>query len=363
MSSAKNIINETAQVARGEELVRVEHMDVIHKVQGKGFAASQLFANRDVNLSIAKGETLGVVGESGCGKSTLGKVLVGLQDATNGSVFIDGVDVTKLRGRKKRNFLGSRVSMIFQDPSTALNRRMPVLDIVRDPLDVHKVGSSKERQERALDLLEKVGLPRSTASALPAQLSGGQRQRVAIARALAVRPDILIADEPTSALDVSVRAQILNLLLELKEEMDLTMVFISHDISTVKRISDNIATMYLGRILERTPASTLPEGGRNPYTRALFSAAPSLIRDADPIPLQGRVPSAVNPPSGCPFRTRCWSASDDCAQSMPDLASVPDGTHAHLVACHHPLAPNMTDTEVRALAARAPVDVEEAHLG
>lgn len=342
------------ETAKGETIVEVRNMDVIHKVQGQSFQANKLFANRDVTLQISKGETLGVVGESGCGKSTLGKVLVGLQEATNGEVIIEGTDVTKLRGATRRHYLGKRVSMIFQDPSTALNRRMPVLEIIRDPLDVHKMGSVSERTERALDLLEKVGLPRSTASALPAQLSGGQRQRVAIARALAVRPDILIADEPTSALDVSVRAQILNLLLELKEEMDLTMVFISHDISTVKRISDNIATMYLGRVLEVCPAADLPEGGRNPYTRALFSAAPSLIRDADPIPLEGRVPSAVNPPSGCPFRTRCWNADATCAESMPPLGPVAVG-QPHLVACHHPMPQGMTDSQIRELAAAAKI--------
>lgn len=344
-----------SKTAAQDLIVEVKHLDVIHKVQGKGFAAAKLYANRDVNLTIHKGETLGVVGESGCGKSTLGKVLVGLQDATHGEVLIDGKDIVRMGGAKKRLFLGSRVSMIFQDPSTALNRRMPVLEIIRDPLDVHNVGSKHERNARALDLLEKVGLPPSTAAALPAQLSGGQRQRVAIARALAVQPDILIADEPTSALDVSVRAQILNLLLDLKAEMNLTMVFISHDISTVKRISDNIATMYLGQVLEQTPASLLPEGGRNPYTRALFSAAPSLIRDADPIPLQGRVPSAVNPPSGCPFRTRCWHADDTCAASMPPLEPITAGQTSHLVACHHPLPAGLTDAELRAAVNAAQV--------
>lgn len=339
---------------RGDILIDIRHMDVIHKVQGKGFAADLLYANRDVNLIVRKGETLGVVGESGCGKSTLGKVLVGLHDATNGEVFIEGEDICSMRAGQKRKYLGERVSMIFQDPSTALNRRMPVLDIVKDPLDVHKIGTNNERRERALFLLEKVGLPPSTISALPAQLSGGQRQRVAIARALATQPEILIADEPTSALDVSVRAQILNLLIQLQKEMDLTMIFISHDISTVKRISDTIATMYLGRVLERTPAELLPEGGRNPYTRALFSAAPSLLRDADPIPLEGRIPSAVNPPSGCPFRTRCFNVKDECSGAMPDLAAISEG---HLVACHNPLPAHITDLEIRDLVSKTHMEV------
>jgi peptide/nickel transport system ATP-binding protein len=239
---------------------------------------------------------------------------------------------------------------VFQDPSTALNRRLPVRQVLRDPLDVHGRGTPRQRDERVRELLAQVGLPASAADVLPGQLSGGQRQRVAIARALALDPDLLVADEPTSALDVSVRAQILNLLLDLKDRLGLALVFVSHDIQTVRRMSDRVVTMYLGRIVEETPASCLPQGARHPYTRALFSATPGLLHPIDPIPLAGPVPSATRPPSGCPFRTRCWRADDDCATAMPPV----DGAAGRLIRCYHPVPAGASARELISQAQERP---------
>jgi peptide/nickel transport system ATP-binding protein len=237
--------------------------------------------------------------------------------------------------------------MVFQDPSTALNRRLPIRQVLRDPLDVHRRGTGRQRDERVRELLSLVGLPSSVADLLPSQLSGGQRQRVAIARALALQPELLIADEPTSALDVSVRAQILNLLLDLKDRLSLALVFVSHDIQTVRRMSDRVVTMYLGRIVEQTPARAVPHHARHPYTRALFSATPGLLSPIDPIPLVGPVPSATRPPSGCPFRTRCWKADDVCAKEMPAVQAIAaDQPDDHLFRCHHPVLDGASDREL-----------------
>ncbi|MGH3586148.1 MAG: ABC transporter ATP-binding protein, partial [Pseudonocardia sp.] len=253
-----------------------------------------------------------------------------------GTVAYDGRDVWRMSGGDRRRCIGRHVGMIFQDPATSLNRRMPVRQILRDPLDVHRWRTSADRDRRVDELLSLVGLPRSSAGALPSQLSGGQRQRVAIGRALALEPQILIADEPTSALDVSVRAQILNLLLDLKQRLGLAMVYISHDIQTVRRVSDRVVTMYLGRIVEETPVGSVDDGTHHPYTRALLSATPSLRHEIRPIPLVGPVPSAVDPPSGCPFRTRCWRSTDECARDMPPLRTGP-ASPLHRYRCFHPV--------------------------
>jgi peptide/nickel transport system ATP-binding protein len=236
---------------------------------------------------------------------------------------------------ERRATVGAGVGLVFQDPSTALNRRLTVRRILRDPLDVHQRGTRAEREDRVRELMGLVGLPRALADALPGQLSGGQRQRVAIARALALDPALVVADEPTSALDVSVRAQILNLLLDLKERLGLALVFVSHDIQTVRRMSDRVITMYLGRIVEETPAGRVTDAARHPYTRALFSATPGLLDPLDPIPLTGPVPSATRPPSGCPFRTRCWKADGLCAEVMPDFSAASRPEHRYR--CHHPV--------------------------
>lgn len=324
-------------------LLEGKDLHVIHRTRGGGlFGSGHVYPLTAADLTIDAGSTVGIVGESGCGKSTLARVLVGLQRPTSGHLLWQGKDVWAMSGRDRREVFGRGVGMIFQDPSGSLNRRMPVADIIRDPLDVHRWKSSAERSARVRELMDLVGLPGSLAGALPGSLSGGQRQRVSIARALALDPSLVVADEPTSALDVSVRAQILNLLLDLKRELQLAMVFVSHDIQTVKRVSDRVITMYLGRIVEQAPAAELPEGGRHPYTRVLFSAAPSLLHPTDPIPLIGPVPSASAPPSGCPFRTRCWRADDTCAQQMPSYDAAGD----QFVRCHHPIESSTTTTEL-----------------
>ncbi|MFI7635726.1 oligopeptide/dipeptide ABC transporter ATP-binding protein [Nonomuraea sp. NPDC049400] len=324
-------------------MLELKDVHVVHKARSGGLLSrDRVYALTAADLTVSPGETVGVVGESGCGKSTLAKVLVGLQRPTQGTVMFRGKDLWSLKEAERRATVGSSVGMIFQDPSTALNRRLPVRQILRDPLNVHRRGTPAERDARVRELLDLVGLPASVADALPSQLSGGQRQRVAVARALALEPELVVADEPTSALDVSVRAQILNLLLDLKERLGLALVFVSHDIQTVRRMSDRVVTMYLGRIVEQAPAQAMPLGARHPYTRALFSATPGLISPINPIPLVGAVPSATRPPSGCPFRTRCWRADDLCAADWP-AAQVEDH---HLFHCHHPVAAGATDLEL-----------------
>jgi peptide/nickel transport system ATP-binding protein len=325
-------------------VLELKDVHVQHRINGeKLFAKETVYALTGASLTVKAGETLGIVGESGCGKSTLAKAVVGLQKPTSGEVFFNGHSLWTMSEAVRRREFGRNVGMIFQDPSTALNRRMPIRRILRDPLDVHGVGTQAERSVRVRELMDVVGLPMSAADALPAQLSGGQRQRVAIARALALNPSLLVADEPTSALDVSVRAQILNLLLKLKEDLNLALIFISHDIQTVRRMSDRVATMYLGRIVENVPSARTPEDVRHPYTKALFSATPSILEEIHPVQLDGPVPSAVNPPSGCPFRTRCWKATDECATEMPPILTISERPE-HTARCHHPLTPGQEDS-------------------
>ena len=333
-----------------DKLVELADVHVVHRARSGGlFSRDRVYALTGADFSVAAGETVGVVGESGCGKSTLAKVLVGLQPPTSGRVAIRGRDLWAAATSERRTLIGRHTGMIFQDPSTALNRRLSIRQVLRDPLDVHDHGSVRGRDERVRELMGLVGLPRSVADLLPSQLSGGQRQRVAIARALALEPALLIADEPTSALDVSVRAQILNLLLDLKERLGLAMVFISHDIQTVRRMSDRVVTMYLGRIVEQAPAAAVPARTRHPYTRALFSATPGLLSPLEPIPLVGPVPSATRPPSGCPFRTRCWKADDACAAAMPEVeVDTSNGSRTHEFRCFHPVLDDPSELIARA---------------
>ncbi|MDQ0379698.1 oligopeptide/dipeptide ABC transporter ATP-binding protein [Amycolatopsis thermophila] len=324
-------------------LLELDQVHVVHKIRSSGlFGHDSVHALTDATLTVHPGETIGVVGESGCGKTTLAKVVVGLQKPTSGTVRHRGKSLWD-SGTGRREF-GRDIGMVFQDPSTALNRRMSIARIVRDPLDVHRVGTPAEHADRVRELMGLVGLPSSVADAVPGQLSGGQRQRVAIARALALEPALLVADEPTSALDVSVRAQILNLLLDLRERLGLAMIFVSHDIQTVRKMSDRIVTMYLGRIVEDAPAAAIPGAARHPYTRALFSATPSLLNPNDPIVLTGPVPSAVSPPTGCAFRTRCPKATDECALAVPPASTAGDG---HLYHCIHPEVPDTIEVSVR----------------
>ncbi|MEU0253258.1 ABC transporter ATP-binding protein [Streptomyces sp. NPDC006184] len=317
-------------------VVEVRDAHVVHRARGGGlFRRDRVYALTGAGLRVGAGETVGVVGESGCGKSTLAKVLVGIERPVRGTVSFRGRDLWTMPPAERRATVGAGVGMVFQDPSTALNRRLTVRRVLRDPLDVHARGTRAEREERVRELMGLVGLPGALADALPGQLSGGQRQRVAIARALALDPALLVADEPTSALDVSVRAQILNLLLDLRERLGLALVFVSHDIQTVRRMSDRVITMYLGRIVEETPAGRVNGGARHPYTRALFSATPGLLHPVEPIPLTGPVPSATRPPSGCPFRTRCRQADAVCAEAMPDFTAASQPGHRYR--CHHPV--------------------------
>ncbi|KOG73627.1 peptide ABC transporter ATP-binding protein [Streptomyces antibioticus] len=331
-------------------VVEVRDAHVVHRARSGGlFRRDRVYALTGADLSVGPGETVGVVGESGCGKSTLAKVLVGIQRPVSGTVAFRGRDLWAMPAAERRTTVGAGTGMIFQDPSTALNRRLTVRRALRDPLDVHRRGTRAEREERVRELMALVGLPPALADALPGQLSGGQRQRVAIARALALDPALVVADEPTSALDVSVRAQILNLLLDLKERLGLALVFVSHDIQTVRRMSDRVITMYLGRIVEETPAGRVTDAARHPYTRALFSATPGLLDPLDPISLTGPVPSATRPPSGCPFRTRCWKADEVCAESMPDFSAA--SRPGHRYRCHHPV---QEDQPTRDLARQEP---------
>lgn len=259
------------------EVLRLENIHVVHTARtGTLFRRDRVHAVTDVSMSVRRGETIGIVGESGCGKTTLAKVMVGLQPPTSGTVYFRGADIRRRSSRVAKAY-GKAVSVIFQDPATALNPRMTVHDSLIDPLNVHGIGSRAARERRVAELLGLVGLPPSAAEVLPGQISGGQRQRVAIARALALEPDIIVADEPTSALDVSVRAQILNLLSDLKTELGLGMVFISHDIQTVRYISDRILVMYLGRVVEDGPATQVFDHPEDPYTRKLLAAAPRLL--------------------------------------------------------------------------------------
>lgn len=319
-------------------LLELNGVHVVHRVRSAGlFGHDSVYALTDVDLVLRAGETVGVVGESGCGKSTLARVVVGLQRPTAGTVRYRDRSLWEMKPGERAGDFGANVGMIFQDPATALNRRLSVARIITDPLEVHRVGTPTQRGERTRELMSLVGLPDSLADAVPGQLSGGQRQRVAIARALALRPALLVADEPTSALDVSVRAQILNLLMDLRRELDLAMVFVSHDIQTVRVMSDRIVTMYLGRIAEEAPTTDIPDGARHPYTRALFSATPSLLHETEPIVLSGPVPSATAPPSGCNFRTRCWKATDECALELPPLDAA---SAEHTFRCIHPEVPH-----------------------
>jgi len=285
-----------------------------------------------VSLDIRKGETLGLVGESGCGKSTLGRAILQLIRPTEGHVVLDGRDLTTLREREIRP-LRARMQMVFQDPYSSLDGRMTVGDIIREPLINFNQGNKKERRERAEHLLRVVGLQPYHINRFPHQFSGGQRQRVGIARALALNPDFIVADEPVSALDVSVQAQILNLLEKLQQEFGLTYLFVAHNLSVVRHISDRVAVMYLGQIVEIADSDEMYGDPLHPYTRALMSAIPTpdpvAERKRQRIVLQGDVPSPVNPPSGCRFHTRCPLAMPICTEQVPVLA----GTAKHKVAC------------------------------
>ncbi len=285
-----------------------------------------------VSFAIKKGEVLGLVGESGSGKTTVGRTILRLIEPTGGRILYDGQDIARLPKGALRPFR-RRMQIIFQDPFASLNPRMTVGDIVGEPLVIHRlVKSPKERVERVAELLKMVGLSPDHMRRYPHEFSGGQRQRIGIARALAVNPDFIVADEPVSALDVSIQAQVVNLLQDLKEELGLTLLFIAHDLAVVEYISDRVAVMYLGKLMELAPAKELYENPQHPYTEALLSAVPipdpTIKRER--IVLEGDIPSPINPPSGCVFRTRCRYAIPECAETVPELREVSPG---HYTAC------------------------------
>ncbi len=298
------------------------------------FKSKPLKAVDGVSFSIRKGETLGLVGESGCGKTTVGRTILHLYKPTSGEVWYNG---KRIATKEDINEFRKKATMVFQDPYSSLNPRMTVSDIIGEPLDVHKLYSSKEeRRERILELMGHVGLNSEHASRYAHEFSGGQRQRIGIARALAVNPDFIVCDEPVSALDVSIQAQVINMFDELQEKLGLTYLFIAHDLLVVRHISDRIAVMYLGKMVELADAEEIYNHPLHPYSKSLLSAVPipdpKIARANQRIMLTGDIPSPLNAPSGCPFRTRCPHATKECAESMPEFREVSSG---HFVACHH----------------------------
>jgi oligopeptide/dipeptide ABC transporter ATP-binding protein len=298
-----------------------------------------------VDLTVRRGETLGLVGETGCGKSTLARCMTRLLPLTSGQVIVDGRDVSTMSPREIRP-LRREMQLVFQDPFGSLNPRRRVGSIIGDPFAIHGVEDGRERRRAVQDLMELVGLSPEHYNRFPAEFSGGQRQRIGVARALALRPKLIVCDEPVSALDVSIQAQIINLLLDLQQELALTYVFISHDLSVVQHVSDRVAVMYLGKIVEVAPVAELAEGARHPYTKALLSAVPMADPDIadsrERIVLSGDPPSAIDPPSGCRFNPRCPRAQQICTEVTPPLVPRVDDGPDHVAACHFPLR-DLTD--------------------
>ena len=316
-----------------DTLVEVKNLKEYFNIATGAFTTKPLKAVDDVSFSIHRGETLGLVGESGCGKTTVGRTLLHLYKPTSGQIFFDGKEV-----KTKKDLLEYRrkSAMVFQDPYSSLNPRMTVADIIGEPLDVHNMyANKKERMEKILDLMAKVGLNSEHANRYAHEFSGGQRQRIGIARAMAMSPHFVVCDEPVSALDVSIQAQVINMFDELQDQMGLTYLFIAHDLLVVRHISDRIAVMYLGKMVELADANEIYDHPLHPYTKCLMSAVPlpdpQKARENHRIVLSGDIPSPLNAPSGCPFRTRCPYAKEECAASMPEFKEVQSG---HFVACH-----------------------------
>ena len=321
----------------GERLVEVEGLKMYFPVKS-GILFQRKVADvkavDGISFFVRKGETLGLVGESGCGKSTTGRAILQLHRPTEGRIIFDGTVLNEVKGRSLRAFR-RRMQMIFQDPYSSLNPRMNISSIIAEPMVIHGLYKGKERQERVDSLLNEVGLNPYFSKRYPHEFSGGQRQRIGVARALAVEPEFIVLDEPVSALDVSIQAQIINLLEDLQEEFNLTYLFIAHDLSVVRHISDRVAVMYLGRIMELADSNELYENPLHPYTKALLSAVPitdpEIERTRERIILVGDVPSPLRPPPGCVFNTRCPIAIDECRERIPEWREVEP---LHWVACH-----------------------------
>jgi len=316
-----------------EKLVEVEGLKQYFPVASGLFSKKYVKAVDDVSFYVNKGETLGLVGESGCGKTTTGRSILRLYEPTAGTIKYAGTDITHVNMLPYRK----KMQIVFQDPYASLNPRMTISDIVGEPIDIHKLAANKkERDEMILESLRRVGLNSDHANRYPHEFSGGQRQRIGIARALAVGPEFIVCDEPVSALDVSIQAQVVNMFEDLQEQMNLTYLFIAHDLSVVKHISNRIGVMYLGKLVELADSNELTNHALHPYTKSLISAIPipdpKKARENKRIVLEGDVPSPLNPPSGCRFRTRCKYATERCAQEVPEFKEVTSG---HYVACHN----------------------------
>jgi len=314
-------------------LIEVKNLKKYFDINTGFFRSRPLKAVDDISFSIKRGETLGLVGESGCGKTTVGRTLLHLYTPTSGDIIYDGHEIkTKADIHEFRK----KATMVFQDPYSSLNPRMTVSDIIGEPLDIHKLYSNdEERRAKILELMEHVGLNSEHASRYAHEFSGGQRQRIGIARSLAVNPEFIVCDEPVSALDVSIQAQVINMFGELQDKLNLTYLFIAHDLLVVRHISNRIAVMYLGKMVELTDAAEIYERPLHPYSKALMSAVPmpdpKIARANQRIPLHGDIPSPLNAPSGCPFRTRCAHACERCAAETPEFREIEKG---HFVACH-----------------------------
>lgn len=321
----------------GDKLLQVENLTkYFYKPQGLFGQKKQIVKSVDhISFDIMRNETLGLVGESGCGKTTVGRTITRLYEPTDGRIIFDGQDISHLTKKELLPYR-KKMQMIFQDPYASLNARMTVMDIIREALDLHSdLKTKEEKSRRVYELLDRVGLMREHANRYPHEFSGGQRQRIGIARALAVDPEFIVCDEPISALDVSIQAQVVNMLEDLQREFGLTYLFIAHDLSMVRHISDRIGVMYLGKLVEIGPSEEIYSHHLHPYTEALLSSVPvpdpEKARAKEQIVLQGDIPSPIDPPSGCRFRTRCPRACEQCAQAEPELKPVGND---HFVACH-----------------------------